>query len=196
MIENSDGTFWIGTGNGICILDTEKGTIRLLRKGNGALAISSNLVYSLLEDRDHEVWIATSEGLDRYDPSTGQISHYVNDPENLNDLCGSYIVSLCEDRRGHLWIGTSTGVSMFNKADSKFTNYFVADGLPNNLVYDIIQDGNGNLWFSTGGGLAMKNPDESSTEPFIVLDKLLGKEFNIKAVYKSDRGEMFFGAID
>ena len=197
MIECSDGTYWIGTGNGVCILDTNSKRKMLLREDNGArYAISSNLVYSLLEDKDHEIWIAASEGLDRFDPSEGQICHYVNEPGNPNSLCGSYTVSLCEDYEGHIWIGTNTGLSMFNKADSTFTSYTTEDGLPNNLVYDIIQDGSGNLWFSTGGGLAMKNPDQGSSEHFIVVDKLLGKEFNIKAVFKSESGEMFFGAID
>ena len=197
MIENSDGTYWIGTGNGICILDTGSGRKRLLRQDNGAqLAISSNLVYSLLEDRDHEIWIATSEGLDRMNSFTGQIFHYVNEPDNPNTLTGSYIVSLCEDRQGNIWIGTSTGLSMFNKADSTFTGYTIDDGLPSNLVYDIIPDNNGNLWFSTGGGLAMRDPEKDPSTPFLVVDRLLGREFNIKAVYRSESGEMFFGAID
>jgi signal transduction histidine kinase/streptogramin lyase len=197
MIENSDGTFWIGTGNGISVLNAQSGRKTLLREDTGApVTISSNLVYSLLEDRDHEIWIATSEGLDRYNQATGQIEHYVNDPGNENSLSGSYTVSLCEDVDGHIWIGTNTGLSMFNKADSTFTNYTMEDGLPGNLIYDIILDGNGNLWFSTVAGLAMKNPDETAQEPFVVVDKLLGREFNIKAVFRSDNGEMFFGGID
>ncbi|MGW8317405.1 MAG: ligand-binding sensor domain-containing protein, partial [Bacteroidales bacterium] len=197
MIECSDGTFWVGTGNGICILDTDSGERTLLREEDtDSLTISSNLVYSLLEDRDGEIWIATSEGLDRYDPATGRMIHYVNNPGSANTLCGSYIVSLCEDSGGQIWIGTNTGLSAFSKKDSTFTGFTTDDGLPSNLIYDIILDANGNPWFSTGGGLAMKNPDEDSPERFLVVDKLLGMEFNIKAVFRSESGEMFFGGID
>jgi hypothetical protein len=42
----------------------------------------------------------------------------------------------------------------------------------------------------------MKNPDENASETFLVEDKLLGMEFNIKAVFKAADGEMFFGGID
>ena len=42
----------------------------------------------------------------------------------------------------------------------------------------------------------MKNPIDEKSETFVVEDDLLGKEFNIKAVYKADDGEMFFGGID
>jgi PAS domain S-box-containing protein len=68
--------------------------------------------------------------------------------------------------------------------------------LPSNIIYDIIEDDGGNLWFSTGGGLAMKDPMDETSETFVVEDDLLGKEFNIKAVFKADDGEMFFGGID
>jgi len=197
IIETMDGRFWIGTGNGICILDTElkKGTV-IREDSEGPLTISRNLVYSLLEDRDGEIWIAASNGLDRYDPSTKLLSHYASDPGSSNSLSDNFTVSLCEDREGNIWIGTSVGTSRFSKSDSTFISYSVKDGLPSNIVYDIVQDGKGNLWFSTGSGLAMKNPDASAADAFIIVDELLGKEFNIKAVYKNDQGELFFGAMD
>ena len=197
IIENSDDRFWIGTGKGICILDTDtKERTIINEEGDGPLTISRNLVYSLLEDKDREIWIAASDGLDRYDPTTGQIIHYANDPGSENSLCDDFTVSLCEDHKGNIWIGTSGGISMFNKADSSFTNYTIEDGLPSNIIYDIVQDANDNLWFSTGWGLAMKNPDEGSSSAFVIVDELLGREFNLKAVFKGEHGELFFGAID
>ena len=197
IIERSDNRFWIGTGNGICILDTETKKRTVLREDSDSpLTISNNLIYSLLEDRDHEIWIAASDGLDRYDPAADRITHYVNDPGSSNSMCDNYTISLCEDPKGNIWIGTSSGISMFNKTDSTFTNYTMKDGLPSNIIYNIILDGNGNLWFSTGAGLAMKNPDEESSDAFVIIDELLGTEFNLKAVYKNDDGELFFGSLD
>jgi len=197
ILETSDGRFWIGTGNGIYILDTETRETTIIRDdSDGPLTISRNLVYSLLEDSDGEIWIAASNGLDRYDPSTKLMIHYANDPDSANSLCDNYTISLCEDREGYIWIGTSVGISRFNKSDSSFTNYSKEDGLPSNIIYNIIEDDNGHLWFATGSGLAMLNPDPASDDAFIVMDELLGREFNIKAVHKSEQGELFFGAID
>ncbi|MEN8203883.1 MAG: two-component regulator propeller domain-containing protein, partial [Bacteroidota bacterium] len=197
IIETSDGKFWIGTGNGICILDTERKEKTILHEEDeGPLALSRNLIYSLLEDRDGHVWIATSNGLDRYDPATQSISHLASDPESGNSLIDDYTISLCEDPRGYIWIGTSGGLSMFSKTDSSFLNYTMFDGLPSNIIYDIIRDGNDNLWFTTGSGLVMKNPAIIAWEDFIVIDELAGKEFNLKAVFSSDDGELYFGAID
>ena len=197
IIEDSKGEIWIGTGNGIYILDINKIRTRIIKEENESpLTIGSNLVYSLLEDKDQNIWIATSNGLDRYVPSENRIYHYVNVPGSSNTLCDNYTVSLCEDDLGYIWIGTSSGVNRFNKTDSVFTHYTIKNGLPSNLIYDIIEDDKGNLWFSTGSGLAMKNPGDETSETFLVEDELLGREFNIKAVFKGDDGEMFFGGID
>jgi signal transduction histidine kinase/streptogramin lyase len=197
IIETMDGKFWIGTGNGICILDTEnKERIILHEADEGSLRLSRNLIYSLLEDREGFIWIATSNGLDSYDPSLNRISHYSSDPEEDNSLVDNFTISLCEDSRGNIWIGTSGGLSMLNKTDSSFTNYTMFDGLPSNIIYDIILDANENIWLTTGAGLAMKNPALVALEDFLVINELAGKEFNLKAVFKSDRGELFFGAID
>lgn len=197
IIEASDGRFWVGTGNGICILDVEaKKRTLLTADGESPLRLSRNLIYSLLEDRDGDIWIATSNGLDRYDPRAKRITHYASDPESENSLVDDYTISLCEDARGYLWIGTSGGLSMFNKADSSFTNYTMLDGLPSNVIYDIVLDGNDELWFTTGSGLVKRNPAIVTMEDFIVIDELLGKEFNLKAVYKTDEGRLYFGAID
>jgi len=197
IIEDAKGEIWIGTGNGIYILNINKTGTRIIKEENESpLTISSNLVYSLLEDKDQNIWIATSNGLDRYVPSENRIYHYVNIPGSANTLCDNYTVSLCEDDLGYIWIGTSSGVNRFNKTDSVFTHYTIRNGLPSNLIYDIIEDDKGNLWFSTGSGLAMKNPADETSETFMVEDELLGKEFNIKAVFKADDGEMFFGGIE
>ena len=197
MIEDRGGVFWFGTGNGICILDPgEKRTMIIRNDSSSTLAVSSNLVYSLLEDRDKHIWIATSNGLDRYIPTGNRILHYVNIPGSINTLCDNYTVSLCEDELGAIWIGTSSGVSRFDKEDSVFTHFTIRDGLPSNMIYDIIKDARGQLWFSTGGGLAMKDPADGASGTFLVEDELRGREFNIKAVFRADDGEMFFGGID
>jgi len=197
IIEDTAGDIWIGTGNGIYILNTGAKQAKIFREGiEGPAAISSNLVYSLLEDRDQNIWIATANGLDMYIPSEDRMVHYVNIPGSSNTLCDNYTISLCEDDMGYLWIGTSSGVNRFNKTDSVFIHYTIRDGLPSNIIYDIIEDENGNLWFSTGRGLAMRNPTDETSNTFLIEDDLLGKEFNIKAVYKAHDGEMFFGGID
>jgi len=195
--ENSDGKIWIGSGNGICVFDPRTKKRTHYRSGaEEPYDISSNLVYSTLEDKDGNVWIATMDGMDCYLSHENKMLHYSHDNENSNTLCDDFTISLCEDYRGDIWIGTSTGVNQFNKQDSLFTYYSMKDGLPSNIIYDIIEDKNQNLWFSTGSGLAMLNSETKEFKSYSINEGLQGGEFNLKAVYQDDKGHVFFGGMD
>lgn len=197
MIEDADGRIWIGTGNGIMILDKITKQASTMKAGNQEpYNISSNLVYSLMEDTGKEIWIATSNGLDRYIPAENTMVHYINNPASTNTLIDNFTISLCEDRLGNIWIGTSSGVNIFHKTDSVFTYYSNNDGLPSNIIYDILEDANKNIWLSTGSGIVMADPGKEISNNFRVIDELRGREFNLNAVFRSDDGELFFGGID
>jgi len=197
ITEISNGEIWIGTGNGIRAFDpiTKKSTYYRLG-AEESYDISSNLVYSILEDEDGYIWIATLDGMDCYLPIEHQMLHYSHENERSNTLCDNFTISLCEDYMGNIWIGTSTGVNQFNKKDSLFTYYSIKDGLPSNIIYDIIEDKNNNLWFSTGSGLAMFNSITHKIKSYSVNEGLQGVEYNLKAVYQSDNGHVYFGGMD
>jgi PAS domain S-box-containing protein len=197
MTEDRYGRMWIGTGNGIYVLDIPGNELITFRSDSPPEnRIGSNLVYSILEDSDGEIWIATSQGLNRFDPVRNKMNHYTNQPDNRNSLCNNFTISLFEDINRNLWIGTGSGLNRFSKQDSTFLYYSLADGLPSLIIYDIIADNKDHLWFSTGRGLASMDPDKAVGGNFEVVDQVRGLEFNIKAVFKSKEGEMFFGGMN
>ena len=57
-------------------------------------------VEDLLEDREGTLWIATVEGLSRFDGT-----HFRNFTTE-HGLPNNYVNCICEDRKGHLWLGT------------------------------------------------------------------------------------------
>jgi ligand-binding sensor domain-containing protein/signal transduction histidine kinase len=197
IIEDSSGTIWIGTGNGIFLLNPEKKTTTIIHSGNnGTVNITNNLVYSLYEDKDRNIWIATSNGLNQYIPAENKIYHYLHNPALKYSLCDNFTISVCEDIHGNIWIGTTSGVNKFNKADTVFTYYSMKDGLPSNIVYDILKDNHHDLWFTTGNGLARLDVSTGIIQPFTLEEGVQGMEFNIKAVFKGEDGELFFGGMD
>lgn len=151
-------------------------------------------VYSMIEDRNGFLWIAT-EG--------GGVS--VFDGENfttytVGDGLGSNIIRcVFEDDQGNLWFGTQgKGVTKFD--GQHFTNYDVNSGLSNNIVRSIGQDNQGNLWFGTfGGGVCkfnLKNRDleEGIVECYTTEDGLLHNR--VRAILKDSEGYMWFGTDD
>jgi PAS domain S-box-containing protein len=197
MEEDRHGKLWVGTGNGIIIIDFENNTIETLHADDHThLNINSNLVYSIMEDRDGYIWIATSQGLNIVNPENDQIESLVNDPESANSLCNNFTISLREDKLGHIWIGTGSGLNRFSKKDSTFIYYSARTGLPSEIIYDIIDDKNGRLWFSTGRGIVYIDPEKAEDAEFGIVDQLRGQEFNLKAIYENDEGELFFGGMN
>jgi PAS domain S-box-containing protein len=197
IMDDRRGKLWVGTGRGIIILNIVSGEVQTLStESESGLRINSNLVYSIMEDSESDVWIATSEGLNVYKTFQNKMFSFRNNPDSLNSLCNNFTVSLYQDNLGYIWIGTGSGLNRYSKADSVFDYYSRANGLPSEMIYNIIGDNSNRLWFTTGRGLASIDPQEAEVGKFKVLDQLKGKEFNLKAVYKAKDGELFFGGMD
>lgn len=196
ILETADGKIWIGSGNGITILDTENKTIESFHTGApGNHRINSNLVYSILEDDENLIWIATPEGLNVFDPQKQIMRSIRKIPGKLNSLCNDYTISLIQDHLGYIWIGTGSGLNRYSKKDSTFLYYSRANGLPSEIIYDIMADNRNRLWFTTGRGVVWMVPVSEGTSSFNQIEELKDKEFNLKAVHRSAGGELFFGSI-
>lgn len=131
--------------------------------------LSQGMIYDLLQSRDGFLWIATKDGLNRYDGYN--FRQYTNDPFRPYSIAENTITKLFEDSRGWLWIGLeSKGLDMFNPQTGLFYHF----SLPNltNIAtspYDIqqIEEGpDGTIWVMRhGGGLyAVKIPESWNTQ--------------------------------
>ena len=67
----------------------------------------------LLVDHNGTLWVATNDGLNRFDPATGRFTVYKPDPpKRIVDY-----LELVEDQKGALWLGTdSSGLHRFDPA--------------------------------------------------------------------------------
>src|SRR4051812_9061133 len=65
--------------------------------------LPQNSVHSIVQTRDGFIWIATEEGLARFDG----INFAVFNKQNTPQFNSNYVRSLLEDRQGALWISTT-----------------------------------------------------------------------------------------
>ena len=118
--------------------------------------ISSNLVRSVAEDDNGNIWIGTFMGLNMYDTRTHQFTVYYH-TFNPGSLSHSSVFPIVKDRTGTMWIGTYFGgINYFNPRNDTF-NYYTADinrsrCLSHPFVGHMVADGNGSLWVCTEGG--------------------------------------------
>jgi ligand-binding sensor domain-containing protein/serine phosphatase RsbU (regulator of sigma subunit) len=196
IYEDSRDVTWIGTRYGLHSLKGSKIT-SYYHNPLDSTSISSNQVNDVLECRDGFIWVATVDGLNRFDRETGNFFHYRKDPEKGRfSLSNNHLTSLLEDSNGNLWIGSVAGLNRFFKKTGSFIVFSEMEGLPNNLIYSLLDDDEGCIWISTNHGIARFDPSSYELSSYDVADGLQNYEFNLGARFKCKTGEFFFGGVD
>lgn len=99
--------------------------------------LSQGMVYDLCQTSDGFLWVATKDGLNRYDGYNFKV--YNHDPFNSFSLAENTVTALFEDSRGWLWIGLdSRGVDLFEPKTGKF-RHFQLHPQTANSSFEIIQ---------------------------------------------------------
>src|SRR5207249_2809458 len=104
-------------------------------------------ITAIAQTADGYLWLATEEGLVRFDG----VRFTVFDKKNTPALRTNNIAALLADRLGNLWIGT-TGGGLNRLKDGEFSTYTSKDGLSNDVILSLFEDSKGNLWIGTDGG--------------------------------------------
>ena len=137
--------------------------IRFLRL-SGVEGLSQNRVTQIVQDDHGFIWLATQNGVDRYDGY--QFKTYKNDPRQANSLCGVFMLSLFKDRSGALWMGCENGLDRFDPSTENFIHILIgSDTAPHlsDAVRHVFEDPSGILWLSTGHGLCRLDPHSRRT---------------------------------
>jgi ligand-binding sensor domain-containing protein len=160
-------------------------------------SIGGNIIYSVFEDSDGNLWVGTDGGLELFDRKKNTFTHHRFDPNDPKSISHNVVYSIMEDRNGNLWLGTGGGgLNFFDKKTKTFTSYTEKNGLPNNFIYGILEDRKGNLWFSSNRGLSKFNPFTKTCRNYTVSDGLQANSFKPNSCYKNAAGLLFFGGTN
>ena len=110
-----------------------------------------NSIQAMRQTRDGYLWLATMDGLVRFDGVKFRVFNKVNTAA-INDNRFA-VFALYEDSRGVLWAGTISG-GVVRYENGEFTSFTTKDGLQDNHVYRIDEDDAGAVWIYTGNGLS------------------------------------------
>ena len=119
--------------------------------------LSNNSINAVLQTSDGFLWVATKDGLNRFDGQNFVI--FKHDPTIANSLPENYVMSLYESRDGTFWIGTwGGGLCKYDPVHESFIH--IDTHLENDAYVQCIEeDALGWLWFGTyTGGLFKYNP--------------------------------------
>ena len=139
--------------------------IPLTRKLTLANGLSSFNIRKIVQDRYGFIWIATQEGLNRYDGR--QFTLYTNGSKTKHQLLGSDVWSMAEDSsRNSLWVITAYGglnaIDLQTGIVTRAIKIIIgADAFPNDWLRCVAVCG-GKIWIGTSDGLCIYDPDKNS----------------------------------
>jgi len=168
IIEDSKGNIWLGTkGNGLYkatpanVQKTQYTLKQFKTDKNDPGSISSDLIYSILEDKKGRIWVGTYEhGINLLQENQGKLS-FIHNFKNYPAEESSRVRYLTQGYNNQIWVGTTNGLVTFNPKNYnpnqlKFSRYTKdandKSSLNSNDVLFIYKDSEGKMWLSTAGG--------------------------------------------
>jgi diguanylate cyclase (GGDEF)-like protein len=76
--------------------------------------LSQSTVMDVLQDRRGYIWLATEDGLNRFDGVSFKV--YKHDPADVASLPSSFVWGVAEDTAGDLWVATTDGLAKWLRA--------------------------------------------------------------------------------
>lgn len=160
------GNPWFATwGGGVRMLDRATGTWHRYTQTEGLL---DDRVATIRIDPDDNKWFGTAAGISRLAPS-GEWRDY----GPAAGFGQGAVWAMVGDVDGSLWCATQGGGVVVLDADGQVTaHYTTENGLPDNMVNDVMIDTNGNKWFATNNGLVMLPRDGTAMTTFTTANGL------------------------
>ncbi|MDP3312039.1 two-component regulator propeller domain-containing protein [Lutibacter sp.] len=137
IFEDSEKTLWIGTGHGLCkasVLLDKTGKLTLKKTFFKSNSILNSKINAIIQDNDHNIWVAGEKGIVRYNLKNNSITDY----ENIGDQDLSSSTSVVSDKKNRIWVGNMKGLYLVDGNTIKYFNK--QTGLPSDEVYSLFYD--------------------------------------------------------
>jgi ligand-binding sensor domain-containing protein len=139
LLRDRDGGLWVGTTDR-GLLHVYNGKTDVFARANG---LSDDFILRLFEDREGNVWAATTQGLDRFrDPAVPTISVE-------QGLSSAVVLSVLTTGDGSVWLGTLKGLNQWR--DGRIAVYQRPSG-QQSIAEPRFQDSAGRIWISAAYG--------------------------------------------
>ena len=187
VVDPRDRTFWVGTdGYGLFHLDSCMSILSHYSSATNPVTFSSDIVNTIFINKQHELWIGTSNGLLVYSiPDKLFITDSVCSKDEM--LRHTSITSIFEDMQGGMWIGTSgSGLSYHHPRLFRFRLLDIGGNpvsLEGNKVNCIIKDDAGNyLWVGVSGKGVIRYDVVSGKSVYYSIDNGKVKSNDVRCI--------------
>ncbi len=141
VLRDSNGNIWIGTlGQGLARLRADSNDVRKRERFSQLDGLSGDFVWCLLEDREHNIWVGTQNGLNRFRDEK------VTTLTGREGLASDSVGALAAGPEGAIWASTSVGI---NRIDGQHRDLYLDGASAMGLSFD----SKNTLWAGTNRGV-------------------------------------------
>ncbi|MDG1441364.1 MAG: two-component regulator propeller domain-containing protein [Pseudomonadales bacterium] len=149
LLKDAQNRIWIGTNSGL-YLRAEDGYRRFSNDPTDPHSLSDNTISELYQDAGGVIWVATFNGISRWNASVETFPHLKRDA--VHKSISNSVSSFAEAPNGDVWIGSFNGLNRWDAQLGKFLQYSAQDsGLAEDRVMSLAMEGD-KLWVGTMSG--------------------------------------------
>lgn len=154
--------------------------------------LSNSLINCVYQDSRNYIWIATEDGLNKYDAV--KFTVYKNVKGDSTTLKNNYVRTLFEDSKGRFFIGCINGLLLYNRSSDTFKEIkLYKDGkLIEPEINSIIEDNKGDIWVGASQYGVIRIRDEREGYE---VDTKFSKSLNslsLVKIFQSSDGNYWF----
>jgi signal transduction histidine kinase/ligand-binding sensor domain-containing protein/DNA-binding NarL/FixJ family response regulator len=158
--------------------------------------ISNSVITKILQDKQGFIWIATEDGLNRFDGLTFKC--YTSIHDDRTTLTSNFVRTLSLDSKGRLWVGCINGLLQYNPEDESFREFpLFRDTIrlqPH--ISSIIESKNGDMLIATSGyGLVVIKKGADKGYADLELASRLSSEF-LDCMFEDLSGKLWIGSVN
>lgn len=191
LFEDREKNIWLGTEVGLAKYRGELFSVLKDRE-----LLNSTLVWSTHVDAKGDVWVGSSNGVNRL--------HFPNKFHNgmekdtvpvIDSLSDKNVISQLEDYSGKMWFGTeSKGINIFDPVTGEMTKLNKASGLVDDHIYSMTKDKKGNVWVGTRNGVSfIQSADSFKITNYKMKDGIGGNK--VYKVFHDSKGRTWLGVL-
>jgi ligand-binding sensor domain-containing protein len=163
------GNHWLGTSSGLEFFPVARVNnsevlskpVTYYHNQKDTTSLRNQNILSIAEDKNHNIWIGTMNGLTRVVTEKGrkQFRNFSTHDGLKNNVIYAIIP---DDKSGHLWLSTNNGLTEFNPRGFAVATYDVKDGLQSNEFnsYAAYKAPDGEMFFGGIQGYTSFYPDQ------------------------------------
>jgi signal transduction histidine kinase/ligand-binding sensor domain-containing protein/CheY-like chemotaxis protein len=202
ILQDSQGYIWIATEAGLNRYDGY--SVRQFRRERAnPHALASDYVWSIAEDAQHDLWLATDGGgVARWERRTETFQQFRHDPQQPQSLASDTVRALLVDSKGQIWAGTKDhGLDILDPRTGIARHYRHRDSdaysLPSDAIGALYADHEGQVWVGTDGGLSRY---DAKADGFVTYGEAMSgakiRDSRVRAIREDHNGALWIGTVN